>query len=181
KLLEWRTASDAERSARTDLSGFYISMWVLPAAAVVAAMVVAIARSDTWTVIAPVIALWYLSPLVAWWLSRPTVPPRPKLSDEDSLFLRTAARRTWRFFETFVGPTDNYLPPDNFQEDPPQGIAHRTSPTNIGLSLLANLAAYDFGYITIGDVIGRTGRTLASMEKLQRYRGHLFNWYDTRT
>ena len=96
-------------------------------------------------------------------------------------FLRSAARRTWRFFETFVGPTDNYLPPDNFQEDPPRGIAHRTSPTNIGLSLLANLGAYDFGYITAGEVMARTGRTLDAMEKLRRYRGHLFNWYDTRT
>jgi cellobiose phosphorylase len=181
KLLEWRTASDAQRSARTDLAGFYVSMWVLPAVALLAAIVVGIARSSASAVAAPVIALWCVTPLLAWWLSRPIVPQRPNLSDEDSLFLRTAARRTWRFFETFVVPADNYLPPDNFQEDPPQGIAHRTSPTNIGLSLLANLAAYDFGYITAGEMIGRTGRTLASTEKLQRYRGHLFNWYDTRS
>ena len=80
-----------------------------------------------------------------------------------------------------VGPADNYLPPDNFQEDPPVGIAHRTSPTNIGLSLLSNLAAYDFGYITAGEVMARTSRTLAAVDKLQRYRGHLYNWYDTRT
>ena len=91
------------------------------------------------------------------------------------------SRRTWRYFETFVGPDDNYLPPDNFQEDPPKGVAHRTSPTNIGLSLLANLAAYDFGYIPVTGVIERTTRTLATLDKLQRYRGHFYNWYDTRT
>ena len=129
----------------------------------------------------PVVALWLVSPAIAWWLSRPLRPRRPRLSAEDYAFLRTVARRTWRFFETFVGPADNHLPPDNFQEDPPNGPAHRTSPTNIGLALLSNLAAYDFGYITAGEVIGRTSRTLGSIDRLQRYRGHLFNWYDTRT
>jgi cyclic beta-1,2-glucan synthetase len=181
KLLEWRTASDAQRGARTDPVAYYRAMLVLPAIALVVAIVLALTRRDAWAIAAPFVTLWLVSPLIAWWLSRLAVPPRPKVSDEDVQFLRTAARRTWRFFETFVASVDNYLPPDNFQEDPPQGIAHRTSPTNIGLSLLASLAAYDFGYITAGEMIGRTGRTLASMEKLQRYRGHLFNWYDTRT
>ena len=101
----------------------------------------------------PVIALWILAPAASWWLSQPIRASRSGLSPEDLAFLRTVARRTWRFFETFVGPDDNDLPPDNFQEDPPQGIAHRTSPTNIGLSLLANLAAYDFGYVPAGEVI----------------------------
>ncbi len=80
-----------------------------------------------------------------------------------------------------MGTLDNYLPPDNFQEDPPRGIAHRTSPTNIGIALLSNLGAYDFGYITVGEVIERTTQTLATLDKLQRHRGHFFNWYDTRS
>jgi hypothetical protein len=108
----------------------------------------------------PVIALWILAPAASWWLSQPIRESRSGLSPEDVDFLRTVARRTWRFFETFVGPDDNDLPPDNFQEDPPQGIAHRTSPTNIGLSLLANLAAYDFGYVPAGEVIVRTERNI---------------------
>src|SRR2546423_10875927 len=90
-------------------------------------------------------------------------------------------RRTCRVFETFVGPIDNYMPADNVQEDPPNGPAHRTSPTNIGLALLSTLGAYDFGYVTAGEVLGRTSRTLGTIDRLQRYRGHLFNWYDTRT
>jgi hypothetical protein len=96
-------------------------------------------------------------------------------------FLRASARRTWRFFADFVGPQDNWLPPDNFQEYPAPAIASRTSPTNIGMSLLANLAAYDFGYICAEEFLRRTGNTLATMEKLERYRGHFYNWYDTRT
>ena len=97
-------------------------------------------------------------------MAEPAAPPRRGRAcpASDHGFLRTVARRTWRFFETFVGPDDNHLPPDNFQEDPPDGVAHRTSPTNIGLALLANLAAYDFGYITAGEVIGRTARTLGA-------------------
>ena len=96
-------------------------------------------------------------------------------------FCTELARRTWRFFETFVGPEDNWLPPDNYQEHPVAVIAHRTSPTNIGLSLLANLAAYDFGYISAGKLLARTTATFRTLQRMERYQGHLFNWYDTRT
>ncbi|MBS1121113.1 MAG: NdvB [Deltaproteobacteria bacterium] len=116
-----------------------------------------------------------------WWVSLPLEAPAPRLTVGDRTYLRSLARRTWRFFETYVTAEDHDLPPDNFQVDPPIGVAHRTSPTNIGLSLLANLAAYDFGYIATGEVIARTTRTLATLDKLQRYRGHFYNWYDTRT
>ena len=122
-----------------------------------------------------------MSPVVGWWISRPLAAPAPDLSVDQRAFLRTSARRTWRFFADFVGPDDNWLPPDNFQEYPAPAIASRTSPTNIGMSLLADLAAYDFGYLTAGECLQRVGNTLASMEKLERYRGHFYNWYDTRT
>ena len=181
KLLEWCTASDAQRKAHADLAAFYRVMWVSPVLALCVALWLGVVRDGTFMVGAPFAFLWLISPAVAWWLSKPIIPPQLPLTEEDLLFLRIAARRTWRFFETFVGPTDNYLPPDNFQEDPPRGAAHRTSPTNIGLSLLANLGAYDFGYISAGEVMARTKRTFETMEKLRRYRGHLFNWYDTRT
>ncbi len=95
--------------------------------------------------------------------------------------MRALARRTWRFFTDFVGPDDNWLPPDNYQEYPAAAIASRTSPTNIGMALLANLAAHDFGYVSTGELLRRTERTLRSMEKLERFRGHFYNWYDTRT
>jgi cyclic beta-1,2-glucan synthetase len=181
KLLEWRTASDAQRSAHTGPGGFYASMWVLPAMAVVVLIGLAVSRPGALAAAGPVLGLWAIAPAVAWWMSRSRRAPQPRLAEDDVVFLRTVARRTWRYFEAFVRPADNYLPPDNFQEDPPQGAAHRTSPTNIGLALLANLTAYDFGYISVRDLIERTGQTLGSSEKLQRYRGHLYNWYDTRT
>src|SRR5665647_2535098 len=102
-----------------------------------------------------------------------------KLAQKDGL--RKLARKTWAFFETFVGPEDHWLPPDNYQEQPVPVIAHRTSPTNIGLSLLASLSAYDFGYISAGQLIERTTNTFQTMEILEQYRGHFFNWYDTKS
>src|SRR5690606_11958155 len=101
------------------------------------------------------------------------------ISAEDSRLLRLTARRTWRFFETFVTPQENYLPPDNFQEDPNPIVAHRTSPTNIGLYLLSCIAARDFGWASISETADRLEATLATMEKLPRHKGHFFNWYDT--
>ena len=100
---------------------------------------------------------------------------------EQLIFLRRTARKTWHFFETFVTAQENWLPPDNFQEIPAPAIASRTSPTNIGLALLANLAARDFGYISTGRLIRRTQDTLGAMQRLERYRGHFYNWYETRT
>ena len=181
RLLEWRTASDAQRTKRSGLGGTYGSMGIAPIAAISSAAGLLLWQSVALPVAAPILIAWAIAPTLVWWLSQPTAAERPVLAAADVTFLRLIARRTWRFFETFVGPGDNHLPPDNYQEDPPQGAAHRTSPTNIGLTLTANLAAYDFGYLTVGQVIARTALTLGSMDRLQRYRGHFCNWYDTRT
>ena len=102
-----------------------------------------------------------------------------QLSFEDARALRLIARRTWRFFATFVGPEDHALPPDNFQEDPSPVVARRTSPTNMGLYLLATLAARDFGWLGTLDAVERLEATLDTMQRLERFRGHFYNWYGT--
>ena len=102
------------------------------------------------------------------------------MSDGDVRALRLIARRTWRFFETFVTPEDQMLPPDNFQEDPAPILAHRTSPTNLGLYLLSVVSARDFGWTGTIDAVGRLEATLSTMSRLPRFRGHFYNWYDTR-
>ncbi len=104
---------------------------------------------------------------------------KPNLSENQKLFLHKTARRTWSFFEQFVNAEENWLPPDNFQEQPTPVIAHRTSPTNMGLALLANLAAYDFGYISGREMAERCNSTLSTMRRMERYDGHFYNWYDT--
>jgi cellobiose phosphorylase len=181
RLLQWRTSRDVQRSTRTDLAEFYRSMWVLPTLAIAAAVGVFYVHLQALHVAAPIMALWLISPLAAWWISHPVRTPRPRISEQDRQFLGVVARRTWRYFETFVVAADNFLPPDNFQEDPPVGAAHRTSPTNIGIAMLSNLAAFDFGYIPVGDLMQRTANTLATLDRMQRYRTHFYNWYDTRS
>ena len=124
--------------------------------------------------------LWALSPLIARWVSRPPrVDPTQGLSAPDARLLRSTARRTWRFFEAFVGPGDTFLPPDNFQEDPAPVLAHRTSPTNIGLYLGAIVAARDLGWLGMLETVERVEATLATMGRLERFRGHFYNWYET--
>jgi cellobiose phosphorylase len=180
-LLLWHMRSYARRNERRTPAGFCMEMWIGPVLAVVLGLALGVSRSEEWLFCAPVLLLWLVSPVIAWWISIPLVSPVPDLTVEQRAFLRASARRTWRFFAKFVGPQDNWLPPDNFQEYPAPGIASRTSPTNIGMSLLANLAACDFGYISAGEFLRRTDHTLVTMEKLERYRGHFYNWYDTRT
>ncbi len=128
---------------------------------------------------APLLLAWLLAPVLAWWISRPVAAPPARLNLAQTLFLRTLARRTWRFFECYVTAEDHWLPPDNYQEHPLAVLAHRTSPTNLGLALLANVTAWDFGYLTTGQLLTRTADALQSMQVLERYAGHFYNWYDT--
>jgi cyclic beta-1,2-glucan synthetase len=179
KLLEWRTSSDAQRSQRSSILGTYVTMGVVPLCATLSGAGLALRNPSALHAALPVLVLWALAPALAWWLSRPLRLPQPCLTTADRTFLRSVARRTWRYFETFVRAEDHFLPPDNFQEEPPRDVAHRTSPTNIGMSLLANLAAYDFGYLGAGTLLSRTTLTLGTMDKLPRHRGHFYNWYDT--
>src|SRR6185503_5230865 len=130
---------------------------------------------------APFIVLWWGSPIVARIISLP--PRRPsavRLPPNEERYLRLAGRRVWHFFETFVGAQDHWLPPDNFQETPQPVLAHRSSPTNFGLYLLSVLAARDFGWAGLSDTVDRLEATMKTLCGLQRYRGHFYNWYDTR-
>ena len=180
-LLEWTTAAQAKASQDLDLAGFYRQMAGGVAIAAATAVLVLAAKPGAGWIAAPFVVLWLLSPLVARWVSLP--PPESaagQLSAADVGALRLTARRTWRYFETFVGPEDHALPPDNFQDDPRPLVAHRTSPTNIGIYLLATVTARDFGWIGTLEMVERLEATLATIGSLERFRGHLFNWYDTR-
>ena len=149
--------------------------------ATAAGIYLALSRPAALAASVPILGLWFASPAIAWWISRPLARREARLTVEQTIFLRKLSRKIWAFFETFVGPEDHWLPPDNFQEHPVEVIGHRTSPTNMGLALLANLSAYDFGYIPAGKLIERTGNAFDTMESLERYRGHFYNWYDTKS
>ncbi len=181
RLLEWKPSSEVNRTNRNDLSTSFRLMWIAPVIALGITIILVLTRPEVLATAAPILLLWLASPAIAWWISLPTAQREAKLTTGQTLFLRLIARKTWAYFETFVGPEDHWLPPDNFQEYRSVGVAHRTSPTNMGLGLLANLSAYDFGYIPNGILLERTHNTLGTMAGLEKYQGHFYNWYDTKT
>ncbi len=177
KLLEWNpftTHKDEDSLGRA-----YLSMWFVPVIAAAIFLYVTAHHPMRLFSALPVLIIWALAPFFSWWISLPMHKQGAALSGTESAFLFTLSRKIWYFFETFVGEEDNWLPPDNYQEQPVERIAHRTSPTNIGLSLLSGLTAYDFRYITASQFIERTTNTLSTMQGMEKYRGHLYNWYDT--
>ncbi|MEJ7616444.1 MAG: hypothetical protein WKF30_05615 [Pyrinomonadaceae bacterium] len=180
-LLEWVTAAQIERSGAAQTPhGFLRFMWSAIAISVIAICAVAIVRPSSFLYALPFALCWLASPLIAHAISRRLEPTlRSPLTTDDAREARLLARHTWSYFEAFTGEDDHWLPPDNFQEDPKPIIAHRTSPTNIGLLLLSTVAARDFGYTGTLETVERTELTFAALAKLQRFNGHFLNWYDT--
>ena len=181
RLLEWTPSSERTHRARRGLRGAWARMWVAPVLAVSAWIYLSLVRPSSLAAAAPILILWFTAPAITWQISRPRARRAARLTADQVRFLGRIARKTWSFFDTYVGPDDHWLPPDNYQESPATGVAHRTSPTNMGLALLASLSASDFGYVSIGRLLDRTTRAFAAMSAMERHRGHFFNWYDTTT
>ncbi len=180
-LFLWHPRYYARRNARSTLLGVYGDMWIGPVSAVALAAIMALTRPREIPFVAPVLLLWLASPLIGHWMSQPLEPSTFDLGAERLEFLRSVARRTWRYFAEFASAREGWLPPDNMQEVPSQTVAGRTSPTNMGMALVANLAAYDFGYISASGLLRRTESAIGAMEDLERFRGHFYNWYDTQS
>lgn len=182
KMLEWTSPPQAKAHSDTQLSEFFQRMAAAPLiAALSLALLTVSGTADRFWMMAPFFILWILSPWIAQRISLPIHKSRTggTLIPADRQYLRAVARKTWRFFETFVTGHHHFLPPDNFQEIPEPVVAGRTSPTNIGLYLLSVAAARDFGWIGISETVERLEQCLDSVNDLKKYRGHLFNWYDT--
>jgi len=182
RLLEWEAAQDAHRRAKNRQRQFVLHRLWIPALSVfLLAGMTWKAPSDA-AAAAPFLVLWMLFPVAVVLIDYPAKSWRGGiLTADDHRFLRRMARRTWRYFDDFVGPHTSWLPPDNVQEVPTREIFLRTSPTNIGLWMLATVAANDFGYITIDDLVARNLGTLETINRLERFEGHLLNWYDLKT
>jgi cyclic beta-1,2-glucan synthetase len=180
-LLEWTPSSQVEKRLGNSFAYWLANMWMGPVIAIVMFVMLFKNSPDTLWYATPLLALWFFSPAMARWFSKPVHEKEIKLDSAQITFLREMARKTWNFFDTFIRAEDHWLPPDNYQEVPVEVLARRTSPTNIGLALLANLTAYDFGYINIPEVLERTANTLETISNLEKYHGHLYNWYSTET
>jgi cyclic beta-1,2-glucan synthetase len=178
-LLKWSSAATVElRQARTPVD-YVRRMLPSPLLATGFGLLLAWAAPGALGAALPLLALWWIAPFLAYGVSRPLQARAAPLPSEAYRALRLSARKIWRFYETFAGADDHYLPPDNYQEEPIAVIAHRTSPTNIGFLLLAAVAAYDFGYIGLRGLAERLERTMETLHRLERHRGHFYNWYDT--
>lgn len=181
-MLEWRTAAQAQSSAHTSIADYYKAMWAAPALAVLSLALAAVSSTGLPFIGIPFALIWALSPAVAWFVSQSAETEDQLVVSESVVHeLRMIARRTWRYFDTFVTPEQNFLPPDNYQETPQPVIAARTSPTNMGVYLLSVISARDFGWISFEETIRRLEQTVATIDRLPKYRGHLFNWYTTDT
>ncbi len=182
RLLQWTTWAHSVRlfGRQTRVGVVWRRMWSAAVTGLLLVTLVGWIRPVALQAVAPLTAAWACSPYLIFWLGRPLRPAKKPLSEEQRRRLRLLARRTWFYFEHFVGPDDSWLPPDHFQESPRGVVAHRTSPTNIGLYLTSALVACDFGYLGLLEFILRMTSTFETMSRMERRRGHWLNWYDTR-
>ncbi|HSY26822.1 MAG TPA: cyclic beta 1-2 glucan synthetase, partial [Burkholderiaceae bacterium] len=180
-LLEWAPSNQIDSQAGDRLINSFRRMWFAPTLAMASIMILLASHPIALIAAAPFLLAWLIAPVIAWRISQPQMRVEVRLHDGQAIFLYRLARKIWAYYETLVGPEDNWLPPDNIQERPIAVVAHRTSPTNIGLALLANLSAYDFAYISGGQLLERSSNTLRTMAAMERHRGHFYNWYDTQT
>ncbi|MEW7315021.1 glucoamylase family protein [Buttiauxella gaviniae] len=180
-LNQWASFDQSTESRKASPGRFYRAMWLNLVAGIALISLTAWLSPMLLFFAVPIGGVWCLAPLLLSWLSRAPSPRTVAFNAENRRLLRQSSREIWAFFETFTTAQENWLPPDNYQEIPQPVIAHRTSPTNIGLSLLSNLTAWDFGYIPQGEMLQRITLTLDTLDKMEHYRGHLYNWYDTRT
>jgi len=181
RLLEWETAESVARQEPPSREQFLVRMIASPAIAVVVTILLLTTGHHGFSFALPILTLWMSAPLIAFTLSQPTGHRHAEVSTPDRAYLTEVARATWKYFDTFAGPADHGLPPDGVQIDPALRVAHRTSPTNMAMGLLATLAAHDFGFIDLDALIARTTAALTTLEALEQFEGHFLNWYDTET
>jgi cyclic beta-1,2-glucan synthetase len=183
RLLEWTSAAQVASTLAASGSrrALWRQMWTGPVVAGAILAILILLRPSALPAAAPLLLLWIAAPEITFRIGQPPLSKIVPLAAKDVPFLRMLARRTWLYFETFAGPGDQWLPPDNYQDEPHEEIAHRTSPTNTGMLLLSTATAWDLGYIGRTELAVRTENLFDSLDKLERHGGHFFNWYDTRT
>ena len=180
-MLEWVTSADAEKAQDNSLKSYLSAMGFSSLIGILLVFITYLFKPASLPLSIIFLLIWLSAPLIAFNFSKDDQYEKKMISPEDQLELHKTARKTWRYFEEFANAKNNYLAPDNYQEDPPRGIAFRTSPTDIGLGMLAILSARDFGYINTADLFDMLEKTLSTLEKLEKWNGHIYNWYDTRT
>ena len=180
-LLQWQTAADVERTSGKSLKAYIYSMWYGSIISLVILIAALYNNINVGLSLLPSCILWFLSPMIAWLISIENEKETYAMGENEEATIRRIARKTWAYFEDFITEECNYLGVDNYQEDPYKGAALRTSPTNMGMSVISNITAVDLGYISILKAVKRIENSINSMEELEKYRGHFLNWYNSET
>ena len=180
-LLEWITSEAVEKHQKNTIASYAFAMKSSFFLTMILLFVMVILRPEAYLICLPFLILWSAGPFIAYWISKDAKDLEHKLTQREQQELSRIGRKTWRYFEEFADRKNHYLAPDNYQADPPRGQAHRTSPTNIGLGLMATLTARDFGYIGTSEMVDRIEKAITTIESMEKWNGHLFNWYDTIT
>ncbi len=181
QMLQWVSAAHSAKQVSKQRSSIWYEMAAAPMIALVLTLLLAIIDPAHLSGALPLLLLWFVSPEIARFINRHRQAVSETIHEEDKNYLRLIARRTWLFFETFAGAGDNWLPPDNYQTRPYEEIAHRTSPTNVGMMFISALAAWDFGYCGLRDLAARMTNGLDTLDNLETYQGHTLNWIDTKS
>ena len=179
-LLEWLTADEAEKQAKTDLISYYKFMFANIVFGILF-LVFGLFTRQIFAVIGGII--WGLGPVFAWYISKDIKQEKAidKVSKKDKEYILEIGKKTWQYFKEYINEDNNFLPPDNYQEERKNKIAARTSSTNIGLGMLSIISAYDLKYIELEEAIELLNKMLGTIMKLQKWNGHLYNWYNTKT
>jgi len=178
-LLEWVTSAALDKAQKKLLLSYYFKKMMFSFVVPISLMALTISLRQNAIYLSSLLFLfWTIAPLIAYWLSKETKEEYYETPEKDILMLHRIARKTWRYFEEFADNKSHFLAPDNYQSDPLRGLANRTSPTNISLGLLSTLSARDFGYITSSEMIDRIQSTITTIQSLEKWNGHLYNWYD---
>ncbi|MGM0396195.1 MAG: GH36-type glycosyl hydrolase domain-containing protein [Bacillota bacterium] len=179
-LLEWTTSAVSEMKIENNLKNLMKKMKIIYMEIIGFLILVYILKPELFIPALIVSCLWGVSPFTVYLLDKKEMEKIEPTKEELSI-MRKEARKIWSYFEDFSRKNTNYLPPDNYQVYPPKEIAERTSPTNIGLGLLAIISARDLGFLPITKTIKNIRQMLSTIDKLEKWNGNLYNWYDTKT
>ncbi len=179
-LLEWTTSEEAEKQAKSNLISYYNQMAVNVLVGIIS-IAIGLLKINWFAVLLGI--YWLLMPIIMWYISQEIkeISAIQQLNKEEKQYILDIGKRTWKFFETYLTEENNYLIPDNYQEDRKEKIVPRTSSTNIGLSLLAVISAYDLQYIDLEKALNLIEKIINTIESLVKWNGHLYNWYNIKT
>jgi len=181
KLLEWVTAAEGDKKAKMGVAYYWRSMAAAPLLAA-ALYTLSVLSTRRFSIVAfLVFGVWFFAPSVALAISRPRHAKTYVLDEKQTAYLEDVALKTWRYFERFSEDDEYDWPPDNYQQSPYKGVAKRTSPTNVAYGMGAAVSAYYLGFLTVPETVRRLDRIVTGVEKAEKWRGHLYNWYDTVT